>query len=125
MRLLSLFDHYDGDMNEIFIVGVPTVDSDDLTKLSERLGTSQDFSEQRYFDGATFIEVIVPSVLSAAAWATLRAWIRARADVLKATRVAYRGVEITAMNAKDSERIINLLTANLTVDEDKADVVDE
>ncbi len=69
-------------MKDIFIIGVPASESDDLSKLSEQLGTSKDFSEQRYFDGAAYIEVIVPMVLSAAAWATLRAWIRARADIL-------------------------------------------
>lgn len=104
-------------MNDICIIGVPASESDDLSKLSDQLGTSKDFSEQRYFDGAAYIEVIVPMVLSATAWATLRAWIRARADILKATRVAYRGVEITCMNAKDSERIISMLSENVTVED--------
>jgi len=102
-------------MSDKFIIGVPAEESDDLSLLANQLGTSHESAEQRYFDGAAYVEVIVPMVLSAAAWATLRTWIRARAEIRKATRVAYKGVEITAMSAKDSERIISMLSDKLTV----------
>ena len=104
-------------MADVFIVGVPTSDKADLEALAVRIGIPPDFSEQRYFDGQTFIEAVLSTGLSAAGWATLRTWIRARAEVLKATRIAGRGIEITAMGAKDAERMIQVFTENLPDDD--------
>jgi hypothetical protein len=105
-------------MTETCIVGVPPDDTSDLTTLVSSLEVDGDLAEQRYFDGATFVEVVLPLLLSSSAWKTLRAWIVARADVRKATRIAYRGIEITATNPKDAIRIIQLL-------EEGAEVRDE
>ena len=105
-------------MADVFIVGVPTSDKADLEELAVRIGIPPDFSEQRYFDGQAFIEAVLYSGgLSAAGWATLRTWIRARAEVLKATRIAGRGIEITAMGAKDAERMIRVFAESLPDDD--------
>lgn len=96
-------------MNEMCIIGVPLDDSAELSSLAASLSLEQDFGEQRYFDGAAYVELVVPLVFSSASWLTLRTWIRARAEVLKAQRVVYDGVEITAMKPRDAERIIQLL----------------
>lgn len=113
LKILS----YACEMSDVFIIGVPTSDSGDLSQLSQQIGASQDLLEQRYFDGSTFVEFIVPVVLSGAAWATLRTWILARADIRKATRVTLRGIELTGMNAKEAARIISMLSENLTIDD--------
>ncbi len=93
-------------MVDVLIVGVPTSDKDDLQALTAAIRVAPEFSEQRYFDGETFVEIVLSAALSSAAWATLRSWIQARAEVLKATRVAGRGIEITAVDAKSAERLI-------------------
>lgn len=107
-------------MNETCIVSVPAEDREDLAALIDRLPIEEDFGEHRYFDGAVYVEALVPLVsLTSAAWLTLRTWIKARAEVQKAMRVTCRGVEITAMNRKDAERIIRLLGDAVTLDDDE------
>jgi hypothetical protein len=108
---------YDSRMADVFIVGVPTSDKADLEALAVTIGIPPDFSEQRYFDGQAFIEAVLSTGLSVAGWATLRTWIRARAEVLKATRIAGRGIEITAMDAKDAERMIRVFAEKLPDDD--------
>lgn len=95
--------------DEVFILGVPTEEARDLRALADQVMSDAEFAEHRYFDGATFVETILPLVLSTATWATVRTWIRSRAEVLKATRISVGGVEITAVKPKDAERIIKLL----------------
>lgn len=107
---------YSTVMNDAFILGVPSTDQDDLVELTRKLNKSPEFSEQRYFDGAAFMETLLPMVISAPFWATLTIWIRARADVQKTTRIAFRGVEITAMNRKDAERIISTLLERVNIE---------
>lgn len=103
-------------MNEdVFILGVPPLDAHDLHAISDLVTNSAEFEEHRYFDGATFIEVILPLVLSTGAWRAVREWIHSRADVQKATRISLDGVEITAVKAKDAERVIKLLLEHLTI----------
>lgn len=105
-------------MTDAFILGVPTVDDTDLTALTDQIGSPRDFAKQRYFDGAAFIEALVPTALSAAAWATLRGWIRARADVQKATRITIDGIEMTAISATDAVRLITALAERVSVQDD-------
>ncbi len=93
-------------MADIFIVGVPAPDRADLEALAAELGVAGNLVEQRYFDGDIFAEIVLSASMSAAAWATLRTWIRARAEVLKATRVSSRGIEITGYTRADAERLI-------------------
>lgn len=100
-----------------FILGVPTSDVADLAGIAGEVANVSELSEHRYFDGAAFIEALMPTVLSAAAWATLREWIRARAEVRKATRISAGGIEITAMNRRDAERIIELLASRIEVED--------
>lgn len=59
---------------------------------------------------ATFVEVVLPLVLSGGSWLTIRTWLTTRADKQKAMRVTCRGTEITGMKPRDAERIIRLLT---------------
>lgn len=106
-------------MVDVFILGVPVSDSVELKSLAEGVVTAPEFSEHRYFDGATFVETLLPLVLSTATWATLRTWIRARADAQKVMRVSVDGVEITGMKPKDAERIINTLSRRITVHGDE------
>jgi hypothetical protein len=102
-------------MTGTFILGVPTADRADLVSLAEQIENDPKYSEYRYFDGAAFVETLLPMVISTATWATLRTWIRARADVQKATRIACQGIEIEGMNRKDAERIIQILSDRLAV----------
>ncbi len=105
-------------MNDaVFILGVPTQEADDLRTLADQVSPDAEFSEHRYFDGATFVEAILPLALSTATWATVRTWIRARAEVLKATRISVDGVEITAVKPKDAERIIKLLADRQAIED--------
>lgn len=101
----------------VFILGVPTQEVHDLRALADQVSTDAEFAEHRYFDGATFVEVVLPLALSAGVWATVRTWIRSRAEVLKATRISVDGVEITAMKLKDAERIIKLLSDRVAVED--------
>lgn len=101
----------------VFILGVPTQEAHDLRTLADQVSPDAEFAEHRYFDGATFVEAILPLVLSTATWATIRTWIRARAEVLKATRISVDGVEITAVKPKDAERIIKLLADRQTIED--------
>lgn len=105
-------------MNDgVFILGVPTQEVHDLRALADQVSTDAEFAEHRYFDGATFAEVIIPLALSTTVWTTVRTWIRSRAEVLKATRVSVDGVEITAMKRKDAERIIKLLSDRVAIED--------
>lgn len=99
------------------IVGVPTEDLTGLQALTASLDTGAEFSEHRYIDGATYIEAIVQVAFSTASWATLREWIRARADIRKTTRITFDGVEITAMSRKDAERLIELIRSRLSLED--------
>lgn len=85
--------------------------------LTDQVTSDAEFAEHRYFDGATFVEAILPLLLSTAAWATVRTWIRSRAEILRATRISVGGVEITAVKPKDAERIIKLLTERVTIED--------
>jgi hypothetical protein len=96
-------------MGDSFIIGVPVEDRDDLTSLAEELQAKGDLGEHRYFDGATFVEVVLPLVLSGGSWLTIRTWLRTRADKQKAMRVTCRGTEITGMKPRDAERMIRVL----------------
>lgn len=103
--------------DNVFILGVPTEEARDLRALADQVMSDAEFAEHRYFDGATFVEAILPLALSTATWATVRTWIRSRADVLKATRISVNGMEITAVKPRDAERIIKLLADRLTVED--------
>ena len=103
--------------DDVFILGVPAEEAHDLRTLADQVSTDAEFAEHRYFDGATFVEVLLPLVLSTATWATVRTWIRSRAEVLKATRISMDGVEITAMKPKDAERIIKLLSDRVAIED--------
>lgn len=103
--------------DDVFILGVPSGESHDLRALTDQVADKAEFAEHRYFDGAAFTEVILPVVQSAAVWLTLRTWIRARAEVRKATRVSVDGIEITAMKPKDAERIIKLIEDRRSIED--------
>lgn len=95
-----------------FVLGVPTEAANSLKAVASEIGEAEpELSEHRYFDGALFTEIVLQLGMPAAGWATLREWIRARARTLQATRIAFDGGEITAMSAKDAERIIDLIDA--------------
>lgn len=96
-------------MREPCVVGVPPSDLDELLALAGLLEVEISPMEHRYFDGAAFVEAILPLVFSGTALATFRTWIRARAEVRKATRVTFKGLEITATKPADVERIVRLL----------------
>lgn len=91
------------------IVGVPRTDYEELVNLAAELGQELDTTEQNYFDGADFVDLLVPIIFSGAAWATLRTWIVTRAAQHKLTRITYNGVEIESMSPKDAERIIKAI----------------
>lgn len=107
--------------DDVFILGVPTEEARELRAFTGQVLVDAEFAEHRYFDGATFVETILPLVLSTTAWSTVRTWIRSRAEVLKATRISVGGMEITAMKPKDAERIIRLLGDRLTIEDDDND----
>lgn len=96
-------------MEDNFILGVPAEDAPDLQALADKITTNPEFYEHRYFDGATFTEVILPIMLSTGGWATLRAWIRSRGQTQRSTRVTIDGIEIVGMKAEDAERIIKTI----------------
>lgn len=93
-------------MDQHLIVGVPIEDLGDLKELADSLGLQDALTEQQYFDGAAFADLIVPSFYSAAVWATLRTFITTRGNRHKTTRVTYKGAEIEGMSPKDAARII-------------------
>lgn len=100
-----------------FILGVPSSDAVELAGVSESLVDEPAFSEHRYFDGAAFVETLLPLMLSTSAWATLRHWIHARAEVQKATRISVGGIEMTAIKPADAVRLIELLASRVTVED--------
>lgn len=79
-------------MNETFIVGVPTSERTNLVSLAEQIDGASDLVEHRYFDGAGFVEVVLPLVLTPAAWSLVRSWILSRAEVQMSTRVSVKGI---------------------------------
>jgi hypothetical protein len=91
------------------IVGVPVEDRDELRQLAESLNMETAITEQQYFDGQNFADLLVNLTYSAAAWATLRTWISTRANRYKTTRITYKGVEIEGVSPSDAERIIKLI----------------
>lgn len=111
-------------MNETFIVGVPTSERDNLIDLAGQVEGASDLAEHRYFDGAEFVEVVLPLVLTPAAWSLLRSWIVSRAEVQKSIRVSVKGIELTGVKVKDAERMIANLLKHVTLTDSDTDVND-
>lgn len=103
-------------MDTVFILGVPPADQEDLLTLATELQATPEFAEHKYFDGAAFVEIVLPIVFTAQAWRTLRTWIQTRGEVAKATRVTTSDFEITGMTPDQAERIIAVLSEHVTVE---------
>ncbi|WP_129590561.1 hypothetical protein [Cryobacterium aureum] len=97
------------------IIGVLPADRDDLADLASSLGRDSDVTEQRYFDGANFLDLLLPlgttTASATAIWATVRTWLITRSDQLKNSRVTYNGrdIVIDGMNRRDTVKVISAL----------------
>lgn len=105
-------------MSEFCIIGVPESDREDLVELADHLRLDNNFGQHRYFDGSTFVEILLPMLLSTGSWLTLRTWIKARAETQKQMRVTCGGIEITGMAARDAERVIKTLAEAVELKDD-------
>jgi hypothetical protein len=94
-------------VDDYIILGVPAEDATEFKAFAAELGCGDSVTEQQYFDGAPFVDMLWPLAAPAAAWATVRAWIVARADQYKKTRITYKGVEIVGVSPKEAARIID------------------
>jgi hypothetical protein len=99
------------------IVGIPVEGRESLVLLADELNLESSIAEHRYFDGADFVDLAVPLILSSGMWLTLSTWIRSRAATQQATRISVGGIETTAVKPADVERLIRLLEDAVTVDD--------
>lgn len=94
-------------MSTRVLVQVPVEDARDLEQLAERVGQPAALSDSRAYDGDSLVHLVL--VVSATSVPVLKAWIRARVEQRKATKVSYDGMELAGYTPDEVERIIGLL----------------
>jgi hypothetical protein len=96
-------------MTETFILGVPSEDRAELEKVIGEMGDPVELVEHRYFDASLYADALVNAGVAAAGWDVLKTWIKARAEVRKATRISLNGIEVTAYSVREAEKMIAII----------------
>ena len=86
-------------------IQVPVGDRADLDELAGHVGQSATILESQAFDGATVLTLVLS--LSAGVTAVLRAWIVARADAHKSTKLTIDGKQFVGYSKDEVLAILD------------------